>query len=126
MHAGGDPPCRIDYVWVSGIPDKARLAMQQAQNGCSYSDHLGLEAVCAFHEKDADRCLTRLTQHVYPHAYVKLMIVHVGLDTSNWLLQMLSVMLVYLPVWLVLMPCTTLNPHVQCTTCIVLCFTYCS
>ena len=57
MHSGGDPPCRLDYIWVSGTPDTARLAMQQAQHGCSYSDHLGVEAVCTFHDDHTDRCL---------------------------------------------------------------------
>ena len=60
MYSGGDPPCRLDYIWVSGTPDKARLAMQQAQHGCSYSDHLGVEAICTFQNEHTDRCLSRL------------------------------------------------------------------
>lgn len=35
--------------------------MQQAHRGCSYSDHLGLEAVCTFQEGHADRCLSHLS-----------------------------------------------------------------
>lgn len=58
LRLGGDPACRLDYIWVSGTPDKARLAMQQAQHGCSYSDHLGVEVVCTFQDDCVDRCLS--------------------------------------------------------------------
>ena len=54
--AGGDGPSRIDYIWVSGTPEEARLTMQQAPRGCSYSDHLGIEAVCTFQDDCTDRC----------------------------------------------------------------------
>ncbi len=54
---GGDPPSRIDYVWVSGKPVGARVTMQRAHKSCSYSDHLGVEAVCKFEETCIGRCV---------------------------------------------------------------------
>lgn len=54
---GGDPPSRIDYVWVSGKPVGARVTMQRAHKSCSYSDHLGVEAVCTFEEACTGRCV---------------------------------------------------------------------
>ncbi|DBA94300.1 TPA: hypothetical protein ACH3X1_001912 [Trebouxia sp. C0004] len=61
---GGDPPSRIDYVWVSGKPVGARVTMQRAHKSCSYSDHLGVEAVCKFEEACPGRHMTATAREI--------------------------------------------------------------
>ena len=84
MSSGGDPPCRLDYIWVSGIPDKARLAMQQAQHDCSYSDHLGVEVVCTFRDEHAHRCLSACQSIHVKLLHVQLVYVCKSTSLSSW------------------------------------------
>ena len=47
-YTDGDAPSRIDYIFTTGAPQQASTTLQHAQVGLSYSDHLGLKAVCRF------------------------------------------------------------------------------